>query len=1098
MNAETREALLAEAERLWSPGQPRPAAYRTRPAAGLTFSVMFFSASGGDGYDLVHRAAERADALGFAAVWVPERHFHDFGGPYPEPAVLAASLARCTTRIRLRAGSVVLPLHHPAAVAERWAMVDALSGGRVEVAFGSGWNPNDFLLAPAAFPEARAILRRDVDIVRRLWRGEAVAFPNGDGILAPVRTYPRPVQPELPVWVSSTGSRETFEWAGAQGFDILTMLIAADLDGLADRITAYRAARQAAGHDPAAGRVALMLHTLVHPDGARVAAAVRDPFMAYVRNSLDVQAQGHAEGATLTEAQREQMVAFAYERYTRTAALFGTPAACQALLDRVAASGVDEIACLIDFGVPDDLVLEGLDTLAAMRGLQRAAVVAEPIAIIGMHGRFPGAPDLGQYWANLRDGVGAVTLPPPGRGTALVRGGFLADIEAFDAAAFGIAPAEAAAMDPHHRLLLASVQGALADAGHADDLRGAAVGVFAAMYSTSHAASRPPGAPLDGIEVAGQMASMAANRVSFSFDWSGPSEVVNTACSSGLVALHRAAAALRAGECTVAVAAGVSLLLSDAESAALAGMGVLSPRGACRAFDRDADGQVRGEGVGALVLKPLFAALRDGDTVLATLRGSAVNHGGNRGMSLTLPNPTRQAACMNAALAQAGMAAEAIGYVEAHGAGTSAGDLAEAGALERVFPAGVAVGSVKPSIGALDAAGGIASVIKTVLALRHAAIPGMLNHANPPEHLVASRLRFPPVAEPWPGERRALVHAYGLGGVNAALVLEAHGAPVLAPVPAVMVGVDVVRANDGASSVVASFYDFVARPEMARREIYLTLAPFAEIVPGFSWTRTFQDPDGHPEHWARMLAAQREMRDALFAHVSWARVARVLDFGCGVGTDLAALAARYPTLEGVGFTISPDQATLGQGRLAAAGLGNRVTILNKDSAQDQFPGAFDLVFGFEVAHHVRDKDALFANIAGHLAPGGLLVLADNLACTVAPVDLPQLGSWTLDQAGYADLFTRHGLRIVDCIDCSPQIANFLADPALEPMLDAEQRAAHAAGRDGFTLAAAVQRSWHAFGEALSSGLMAYVLLTAERAAGDDGLSAHNRRQVGME
>jgi SAM-dependent methyltransferase len=431
---------------------------------------------------------------------------------------------------------------------------------------------------------------------------------------------------------------------------------------------------------------------------------------------------------------------------------------------------------------------------------------------------------------------------------------------------------------------------------------------------------------------------------------------------------------------------------------------------------------------------------------------------------------------MNAALQRAGVTAAEIGFVEAHGAGTAAGDLAEAGALERVFPQGVAVGSVKPNIGALDAAGGVASVIKTVLALRHGAIPAILNRRNAPEHLVTSTLRFPSATAPWPGERRALVHAYGLGGVNAALVLEAFGDPIAEP-----------------SGVVASFYDFVARPELAGREVYLTLAPFAEIVPGFSWTRTFQDPAGRAAHWDLMLAAQKEMRAALFAHVEWGRVRRVLDFGCGVGTDLAALATQHRELESVGFTISPEQAALAQRRLVAAGLDQRVTVLSRDSARDPFPGLFDLVFGFEVAHHIQDKDSLFANIAAHLAPGGKLVLADNLARTVAPVNLPDLGSWTLDQAGYADLFTRHGLRIVDCVDCSQDIANFLADPDLESMLASEQ----AAQRDSFALAAAVQRSWHAFGEALATGLMAYVLVTAERDQGADDLNAHNRQQVGL-
>ena len=350
----------------------------------------------------------------------------------------------------------------------------------------------------------------------------------------------------------------------------------------------------------------------------------------------------------------------------------------------------------------------------------------------------------------------------------------------------GLAPAEAAAMDPHQRVFLEQVWAALEDAGRRPGaLRGSDTGVFAAVYSTSHeSALRSRGEALDGLSVAGAVLSMVPNRTSFLFDWTGPSEAINTACSSGLVAVHRAVSALRGGECRMAVAGGVSLLLAPEETAALARLGVLSPTGTCRAFDRRADGQVRGEGAGVVVLKRLSDAERDGDFVYAVIRGSAVNHGGARANSLTLPNPRLQATCMAEAIRRSGIDPRRLGYVEAHGAGTAIGDLAELSAFEQAVgaaerPGRCWIGSVKSNIGSLDAAGGIAGLIKAVLALRHREIPPTLNRAEDPEGFdPGGPFRFADRAIAWPsptdGARAAGVHAYGLGGTNAHVVLEEY------------------------------------------------------------------------------------------------------------------------------------------------------------------------------------------------------------------------------------------------------------------------------------------------------------------------------------
>ena len=311
------------------------------------------------------------------------------------------------------------------------------------------------------------------------------------------------------------------------------------------------------------------------------------------------------------------------------------------MLEKVAAAGVDEVACLIDFGVPDQIALDGLSHLASLREQWRQASTGAPaqeidrsIAVIGVGLRLPGCDDLDGLEIVTRSGQCLLSAPPPGRfaagSSSLQRAGFIEDVDLFDPASFGMAPAEAAAMDPHHRVLLKTVQDALADAAIApEDLRGAAVGVFTALYSTSYSDRRrgQERAP-DALDATGAIHSMAPNRISHLFDWSGPSEIVATSCSSGLVAVHRAMRALRDGECDLALVCGASLLLSDAESAGLRDLGVLSPEDRCRAFHPQADGQARGEGAVAVLLKPHDAAIRDGDPTHALLRGSATNHSG--------------------------------------------------------------------------------------------------------------------------------------------------------------------------------------------------------------------------------------------------------------------------------------------------------------------------------------------------------------------------------------------------------------------------------------------------------------------------------------
>jgi natural product biosynthesis luciferase-like monooxygenase protein len=373
-------------------GNERARRAQPRPRRELDFSLFYFSSDEGTdrskSYRLLLEGARFADAHGFRAVWTPERHFHAFGGLYPNPAVTGAALAAITRNVQIRAGSVVLPLHHPIRVAEEWALVDNLSGGRVGISFASGWQPNDFVLAPHNKADAKQVMLRDIEVVRRLWRGEAVAFPGPDGDPVEVRTLPRPVQPELPVWITSAGNVETYEAAGRIGANVLTHLLGQSVEQLAPKIAAYREARARAGFDPESGSVALMLHTFVGQDEQEVREKVREPLERYLASSLSLikdhpwafPAFKRPQGAAgdmdkglpeIAEDERAALLAHARERYYETSGLFGTPERCLEMVERLRAIGVDELACLIDFGVPVDDVLASLPSLDRVRRLAR-------------------------------------------------------------------------------------------------------------------------------------------------------------------------------------------------------------------------------------------------------------------------------------------------------------------------------------------------------------------------------------------------------------------------------------------------------------------------------------------------------------------------------------------------------------------------------------------------------------------------------------------------------------------------------------------------------------------------------------------------------
>jgi natural product biosynthesis luciferase-like monooxygenase protein len=343
---------------------------------GMQFSLFYFASDGTnsdpDRYRLLKDGARFADSHAFTAVWTPERHFHQFGDLYPNPAITGAALSTITERIEIRAGSVVAPLHHAVRVAEEWAMVDNLSGGRVGVSFASGWHAGDFIFAPDNYRNRRQLMIEQIELVRKLWRGEKVKFMGGAGKEVEVGILPRPVQPELPVWVTSGGSPDTFRKAGEIGANLLTHLLGQRVPELGEKIQLYREAWRSAGH-PGAGHVTLMLHTFVGDDIVKVKETVREPFTNYLASSVDLirnlaQSLGidPAQGK-FTDDDMQTVLEHAFNRYYKQSGLMGTPEVCLEMVERLKGIDVDEVACLIDFGVNYDAVMQSLSLLDEVR-----------------------------------------------------------------------------------------------------------------------------------------------------------------------------------------------------------------------------------------------------------------------------------------------------------------------------------------------------------------------------------------------------------------------------------------------------------------------------------------------------------------------------------------------------------------------------------------------------------------------------------------------------------------------------------------------------------------------------------------------------------
>ncbi len=430
--------------------------------------------------------------------------------------------------------------------------------------------------------------------------------------------------------------------------------------------------------------------------------------------------------------------------------------------------------------------------------------VADPFAIVGIGCRFPGgATSPAAFWRLLCSGVDAIREIPADRfdlarvfdrdparpGRIYTRwGGFIDGIDRFDAGFFGMSPREAKHVDPQQRLLLELAWEAMEDAGiRADSLAGTSTGVFIGISTHDYGdiQTYPHNRHLVGSHTnTGTATSLAANRISHAFDLRGPSLIVDTACSSSLTALHLACQSLRAGDCDTAVVGGVQMLVTAEPTIGFCKASMLSPDGRCRAFDARANGYVRSEGGGVVILRPLAAAIAAGDSIYAVVLGTAINQDGHT-TGITVPSGRAQERMLRAALANAGLAPGDIQYLEAHGTGTPVGDPIEAAAMGAVLAEGrlpgraCAIGSVKTNIGHLEAASGMAGLIKTALAIRHRAIPPSLHFEtpNPAIDFDALRLRVVTSLEPWPetqGLATAGVNGFGFGGANAHVVLQEH------------------------------------------------------------------------------------------------------------------------------------------------------------------------------------------------------------------------------------------------------------------------------------------------------------------------------------
>ena len=497
---------------------------------------------------------------------------------------------------------------------------------------------------------------------------------------------------------------------------------------------------------------------------------------------------------------------------------------------------------------------------------------SEPCAVVGLACRFPGGDTAERFWDSLEAGTDSIREIPAARRFSFregdidpsipARAGLIEDVDRFDPAFFGISPREAVTLDPQQRLLLEVVWESLEDAGIVPaSLRGSKTGVFVGLINVDYRSHFAPDAEPDPHTATGILPSVAAGRVSFVLGLMGPSMIIDTACSSSLVATHLACSSLRSGESAVALAAGVNLILTESSTKILARTQALSPDGRCRTFDAGANGYVRGEGCGVLVLKRLSDAQRDGNRIWAVIRGSAVNHDG-RSTGLTAPNVRSQEAVIEQALRNANVAAADVSYIEAHGTGTPLGDPIEIDAIKAVYgkhrpeDARCWIGSLKTNIGHLESAAGVAGLAKVILGMKHQRIPKHLHfrHLNPRISLTDTPFTIPTETIDWApqkGRRLGAVSSFGFSGTNAHVVLEE--APAVKPPP-----VEPPPVEPGAHVVTLS----AVEPELLRAQAR-RLADHLRLQPGLTLPDIAFTSTAERTHFRHRLALLPPSREAL-------------------------------------------------------------------------------------------------------------------------------------------------------------------------------------------------------------------------------------------
>ena len=345
---------------------------------GIFYFGNYNAADSAGKYQLLIEGARYADANGFSSVWVPERHFDEFGGFSPNPSVLAAAIARETKNIQICAGSVVAPLHDPIRITEEWSVVDNLSDGRVGVSFASGWHPNDFVFAPDSFKNNRDLMFETIQTVRHLWSGASLPRKGGNQSDVTIKTYPRPKQKELPAWLTVVNNPDSYHKAGELGMHILTNMMGQSLDDLEKNISIYKDALAASGYDPQQARITVLIHTYLEQDANQAIEEARKPMCDYLMSSINL-FQKMAEGlgpvqdinrASATD--KEFIVNKAYEKYVATSALIGSPKSVEPIVDRMLQLGVTELACFIDFGVSAEKVIKNLPNVCQLKDTYKA------------------------------------------------------------------------------------------------------------------------------------------------------------------------------------------------------------------------------------------------------------------------------------------------------------------------------------------------------------------------------------------------------------------------------------------------------------------------------------------------------------------------------------------------------------------------------------------------------------------------------------------------------------------------------------------------------------------------------------------------------